>query len=141
MTVTTSTVSSVVMQTSVSQQLLVTNTEFSNPFTTTILSPGMSTEVVNSSIVDESVPTVGSFTTSVDVPSNLSMITFVGSASTAQPLEKIILLDSSMPIAYAGYENKIKQLDYTAGWPPVIKTAATVDILSDWEIRSTLSYS
>ena len=141
MTVTTSTVSSVVMQTSVSQQLLVTDTEFSNPFTTAILSSGMSTEIVNSSYVDESIPTVGSFTTNVDVPSNLSLITFVGSAGSAQPLDKILLLDASMPIAYAGYENKIKQLDYTAGWPPVIKTAATIDILSDWEIRSTLSYS
>lgn len=141
MTVTTSTASSVIMQTSVSQQLLVTNTEFSNPFKTIILSSGISTEVVNSSAVDESIPTAGSFTTNVDVPSNLSMITFIGSAGSTQSPEKILLLDANMPIAYVGYENKIKQLDYTAGWPPVIKTAATTDILSDWEIRSTLSYS
>ena len=141
MTVLTSTVSAVVMNTTIAQQLLVTKTEFLNPFKTEINSVGMSTKVVNNSVVDKVLPTVASFTTNVTTPDELNLVTLVGNSVGAPAIEPCLFVDPSMPIAYAGYALKIKKLDYTAGWPPVVTTAVTTDIQNDWVVRDTLPYS
>jgi hypothetical protein len=53
--------------------------------------------------------------------------------------QKIIQVDGSRPIAYAGFASFIKRLDYST-WPPVITTAQTADLNTDWVNRQTLIY-
>lgn len=141
MTIVTNTASSVVMQTAISQtQSLVTNLSRVGEFSTTVSDSSLSTIIVNNSDPLDSVPTIDGFTTNVTMPDNVGLITLVGNLGSTS-LDKCLLVDPSTPISYAGFATKIKRLDYTNGWPPVITAYITEDIQNDWAIRDTLSYS
>ncbi len=60
----------------------------------------------------------------------------VGSGS----LEHITHCDPSRPIAYVGYANRIRKLDY-ATFPPTTYVHLTSATNTDWPNRATLSYT
>lgn len=54
--------------------------------------------------------------------------------------ERVMRLDGSRPIAYAGFADRIERMDYST-WPPTVTSASTADLATDWPNRAGLNYT
>ena len=64
----------------------------------------------------------------------------VGATSGAAQRPKVLLLDSSRPVAFAGFSDHIVRLDYSS-YPPLQARADVRDLAASWPDRANLIYN
>lgn len=76
---------------------------------------------------------------SADPGNTLAIGSDGGLYTNAGGVRRVLQLDPSRPVAYAGFYNEIVRLDYSS-FPPVRRVAHTSNLAADWANRANLAY-